>query len=164
MEKVVTWTKGLFESSYQIFCNGEICGSLIFETWSNHAFGIMSKNNYRFKANGFSDTSTTIYGGNNETLGTIKFHLWQAKAVVSLTGQPDLYWQYTNTWLSQWRMSNNQNTTLNYKSSSGKGLVIGTNLNDELALLIGIYIQEYYARVLFAIIGFVVLMGIFRRF
>ena len=164
MEKVVTWTKGLFESSYQIFCNGEICGSLIFETWSNHAFGIMRKNNYRFRAKGFADNSTVILGLNDEPIGEIKFQIWQAKAVISLKGQADFYWKYSNNWLNQWAMSNNQTTTLNYKSSRGKGFVVGNNLDDELALLIGIYIQEYYARVFFAVIGFIAAMIIFRRF
>ncbi len=163
MEKVVTWSKGIFESSYQIHCNGEICGSLIFNTWNNHAFGIMRKNNYHFKANGFTDLTTTIYGINNEKIGQITFQIWQFKAVISLTGQPDFTWQYTNSWLSQWRMNNGENL-LHYKATNGKGMVVGKNLEDELGLLVGIYVKEYFARIFVAIIGFILIMGILRRF
>lgn len=162
MEKVVTWTKGRFESSYQIFCNSQICGNLIFETWNNHAFGIMSQKNYHFKANGLKFT-TNIYGDNNQPLGVISFNIWQLKAVIILQDQTSFSWHYTNSWLSEWRINNFQGTTLNYKASNGGGLVNGEHLDDELVLLTGIYVKEFFSRLLLAVIGFIVAVFILRR-
>lgn len=162
MEKVVTWTKGVFDSSYQIYCNGQICGSLIFGTWNNHAFGIMSQKNYRFKANGFSNVSTTIYGDNKQELGLITFHIWQLKAIIALKDQTPFSWSYTNSWLSEWSISNYKDTQLHYKAANGSGTVNGQNLDHELALLAGIYVKEFFSRILISFIAFVALMVALR--
>ncbi|WP_199118996.1 hypothetical protein [Pedobacter sp. ASV28] len=163
MEKIVTWTKGVFDSSYQIFCDGQICGNLIFETWNNHALGIMSKKNYHFRSNGFSNVTTTIYGDHNEQLGVITYHPWQLKATVVLKDQTPFSWGYTNGWLSQWDISNYQDTQLHYKASTGAGTVHGQNLDHELALLAGIYIKEFFSRILVSLIFFIVITVTIRQ-
>jgi len=162
MEKIVTWTKGVFDSSYQIFCNGQICGNLIFETWNNHAVGIMSQTNYQFKCKGFTDTTVTIYGDNHAELGTIKMNVWQMRAIINLPGQTPLSWNYSNAWLNEWTVSNHQDTHLHYKSSSGSGMVAGQNLDHELALLAGFYIREFFSRLLVAFISMVAILVILR--
>ncbi len=162
MEKVITWTKGVFNSSYQIFSNGQICGNLIFETWNNHALGIMSKRNYYFRRKSFTDTTTTIYGNNHEELGTINFHIWQFRAIVTLKNQIPYSWNYSNGWLSEWIVSNHQNTHLTYKASSGSGTVMGQGLDEELIVLAGFYIREYFSRLLMIFIGFVAIMVALR--
>ncbi|WP_113662306.1 hypothetical protein [Pedobacter nanyangensis] len=162
MEKIVTWTKGVFDSSYQIFCNGQICGNLIFETWNNHAVGIMSQTNYHFKCKGFIDTAVTIYGDNHVELGHIKMNVWQMRAIINLPGQIPLTWNYSNAWLNQWTISNHQDTQLHYKSSSSSGMVNGQNLDHELALLVGLYIREFFSRLLVAFISLIAIMVIIR--
>lgn len=164
MEKVVTWTKGIFNSSYQIFCNGQICGNLIFETWNNHAFGIMSQKNYHFKSRGFTNVNTTIYGDNHEELGMITFHLWQFKAIIALKNQIPFSWNYSNGWLSEWMVSNHQNTQLHFKASSGAGIVMGQDLDNELILLAGLYVKEFFSRVLVSFISIIAAMVIIRGF
>jgi hypothetical protein len=163
MKKIVTWTKGIFDSSYQIFGDGEICGNLIFETWNNHALGIMSQKNYHFRAKGFSNVTTTIYGDNNEELGVITFQVWQMRAVVTLKNQPPFSWNYTNAWLNKWSMSNYQDTQLHYHSKTGSGVVNGQNLDHELALLAGIYIKEFFSRLLVLFIAFIAIMVVVRK-
>lgn len=161
MEKVVTWTKGIFDSSYQIFCDGQICGNLIFETWNNNAFGIMSQKNYHFKRNGFSNV-TTIYDDNHKELGLINFQMWQFRAVITLKDQPPLSWNYSNSWLSSWNLTNYQETQLNFKASSGTGMVIGENLDNELALLAGLYVKEFFSRILVTFMAFIAIMVALR--
>lgn len=162
MDKVITWTKGVFDSSYQIFSDGQICGNLIFETWYNHAFGIMSQKNYHFRTKGFSNITTTIYGDNNEELGIITFHLWQFRAIISLKNQTPFTWNYSNSWLSSWNLSNHQDTQMHFRASSGSGTVTGINLNNELALIAGLYIKEFFSRILVAFIAFVAIMVVLR--
>ena len=162
MEKTVTWTKGVFDSSYQIFSNGQICGNLIFNTWDNHAVGIMSQTNYQFKSKGFTDTTVTIYGDNHAELGNIKMNVWQMRAIINLPGKIPLTWNYSNGWLNQWTISNHQETQIHYKANSGSGMVMGQNLEDELALLAGIYIREFFSRLLVAFISLVAVLVIIR--
>ena len=164
MNKVVTWTKGTFDSTYQVFCDGQICGNLIFETWNNHALGIMWQKSYKFKANGPSNLSTVILGSNEEELGRITFHIWQLKAIITLKDQQPFTWQFTNNWLSEWSMNNSIGVKLDYKAGSGRGVVNGENLNDELTLLAGIYVKEYFSRILFALIAFTAIIVVSRRF
>lgn len=162
MEKVVNWTKGIFDSSYQIFCNGQICGNLMFETWNNNAIGIMSQKNYHFKCSGWFNTVTTIYDDQHFNLGTIHFNFWQLKAVVNLKNETPLSWNYTNGWLSQWSISNYQNTHLQYKAKNGTGTVSGQNIDHEFTLIVGLYIKEFFARILVAFIIFVAIMVVIR--
>lgn len=163
MEKVVTWTKGIFDSSYQIFCNGQICGNLIFETWNNEAFGIMSQKNYYFKRQSFISATTKIYGDNYIELGHIDFNFWQMRAVISLKDQTAPFsWNYTNGWLNQWAVSNYQETQLHYKASTGSGVIMGQNLDNELALLTGFYIKEVFSRILSMFIIFIAMMVVLR--
>lgn len=162
MEKIVTWSKGIFDSSYQIFCNGQICGNLIFETWNNHAFGIMSQKNYHFRRKGFSNIVSTIYGDNHEELGNITFHMWQFRAVINLKGQAPLSWNYSNSWLSSWNLTNYQDTHLNFKASSGTGIIRGNNLDNELALLAGLYVKEFFSRMLVTFIAFIAILVALR--
>ncbi len=162
MEKIVTWTKGIFNSTYQILCNGEICGNLIFETWNNHAFGIMSKQDYHFKCSGFTDIKTIIYNNNHEQIGLITFHIWQFRAVISLKDQVPFSWNYSNGWLSSWDVSNHQNTQLHFKASSGSGIIIGEGLDNELILLAGLYVKEFFSRVLVSFISIIAILVIVR--
>ncbi len=162
MEKTVTWTKGVFDSSYQIFREGQICGNLIFNTWDNHTVGIMSQTNYQFKTKSFIDNTVTIYGDNHAELGNIKMNVWQMRAIINLPGQIPLSWNYSNGWLNQWTISNHQNTQIHYKASSGSGMVIGQNLEDELALLAGLYIREFFSRLLVAFISILAMLVILR--
>jgi hypothetical protein len=162
MEKIVTWVKGIFDSSYQIFCNGQICGNLIFNTWDNHAVGIMSQTNYQFKCKGYTDTTVTIYGDNQVELGHIKMNIWQMRAIINLPGQTPLSWNYSNAWLSKWTISNHQNTQIHYKTSSSSGIVTGQNLDDEFVLLVGLYIREFFSRLLVAFISLIAIMVIIR--
>ena len=162
MEKVVKWTKGVFDSSYQIFCNGQICGNLIFETWNNNAFGIMSQKNYGFKCSGFLNSTTIIYGHNHEQLGTITFHMWQFRAIINLKDQVPFSWNYSNSWLSSWNVSNHQDTQLHFKASSGSGMILGENLDNELLLLAGLYIKEFFTRLLLVFMVFLVFMVVLR--
>ncbi|GAB1464319.1 hypothetical protein [Pedobacter sp.] len=162
MEKAVTWTKGMFHSAHQILCDGQICGNLIFETWNNHAFGIMWQKNYHFRCNGFLNTTATIYGDNQEELGTITFHIWQFRAIITLKNEVPFSWNYSNSWLSSWNVSNHQDTQLHFRASSGSGMILGENLDNELLLLAGLYIKKFFTRLLLAFMVFLVFMVVLR--
>lgn len=146
MEKYLTWTKGLFDSDYQIFEQGQIKNSLHFNSWKNEARSVGLQQNFLFITQGFTNPTTTIYDDKNTVLGTINYNSWQTKATITLTSGTQLAWSFSNGWLSSWMITNFKDKQINYNSSSSSGTII-TNTDDQLMLLAGIFIKEYYARI-----------------
>lgn len=164
MSKKIKWAKGVLDSSYIIFSNDVVLGNLSFDTWNNHAFGIMAKQSYHFKPNGLTANSTTIYNDKQEKIGEILFHFWQFKAVVHLENEQPLWWQYTNSWLTNWRLSYPDGKETNYIATTGAGTIEGTSLENELAMIAGLYIKESFSRVLSTFIIIIAIVLLSRAF
>lgn len=60
-------------------------------------------------------------------------------------------WSFTNSWLSNWSITDFKEKNISYKSKSGTG-VIESTASDEIMLLTGIFIRECYARILVVIL------------
>jgi len=162
MEKYLTWTKGLFDSDYQIFEQGRIKNSLLFNSWKNEARSVGLQQNFLFTTQGFTNPTTTIYDDNNAILGTITYNSWQTKATLTLASGSQMAWSFTNGWLSNWMITNFNDKQINYNSSSTSGTII-SNTDDELMLLAGIFIKEYYTRIFILLVMMVVFIPIFTR-
>lgn len=145
MDAILTWTKGLFESNYQIFSNGQIKNSLLFNTWRNEAQGIGANQNYYFRTSGFLHPTTTILNQQMEQIGTISYNSWQTKATLQMKSGEQFLWNFTNGWYSKWIISNFQDKQILFDSNSSNG-VISTNTDDEVILLAGLFIREYHSR------------------
>jgi len=146
MEKHLTWTKGIFENTYQLFENGQIVNTLFFDTWKNEARTIGKENSFLFKTNSYFDSNTQILTGNGEIVGTISFDLWQTKAVVNLTSGEQFACNFNNYWLSKWTITNFKDKQLFYYANTSSG-TITADTDDELILLSGLFIREHYSRV-----------------
>jgi len=163
MERYYIWRKEIFNSHYQIYAQNEIKGSLIFNHASNSARGIAAKN-YYFMTQGYLHPVTVIRDENFTEIGKIEYHFWKLKASVHLTNQTHAFWQFGNGRLSQWSITSNNapdstgisdtgsassrfaNTTqIRYKSKTGAGW-IQSDIDDELLLLTGLYIREFFSR------------------
>ncbi len=147
MEKQLTWTKGYFDSNYQLFDLGNISGSILFENWNNNAKGIALTKSCSFKTEGFTNPTTHILNENNEVIGVIKYESWQTKATITMTSGAIYGWSFTNSWLSNWMITDFKQQKITYKSNSGNGN-IQASATDEIMLLTGIFIREFYARIL----------------
>lgn len=156
MEKYLTWTKGLFDSNYQIFEQGQIKNSLLFNSYKNEARSVGAQQNLLFVTQGFTNQTTIIYDGKNLVLGKITYNSWQARATVTLNSGVQLAWRFTNGWLSNWEITNFTDKKINYNSSSSSGTII-SNTDDELMLIAGLFIKEYYARILILILLIVII-------
>lgn len=150
MERLLTWRKGIFDSNYQLYTNSEIKGSLIFSSWKNNARGIASKN-YYFTTEGFLNPITKIRDENHHQIGVITYNSWKLKATVTFNDLDHASWGYTNSWLSQWTISNHRDKHIHYHSSTGAGTAQSNN-DDELLLLSGLYIREFFSRALILIV------------
>ncbi len=158
MEAILTWTKGLFESNYQIFSNGQIRNSLLFNTWKNEAQGIGINQNYYFRTSGFLNPTTQVFNQQQELIGTISYNSWQTKATINMNSGEQYMWNFTNGWYSKWAVGNFQGKQILFDSNSSSG-VISTNTDDEVLLLIGLFIREFHSR-LFIFLILIILIPI----
>ena len=162
MEKYLTWTKGIFESTYQLFENGQIKGSLFFDTWKNQAKGMLEDKNVSFQTNGFLDSTTQIYAGNAELIATITFEIWQTKATVHFKSGAQYMFQFTNGWYTKWMITDLNKQRITYDSDTSSGRIV-SNTTDEVMLFAGLYIKECFNRWLMLFIFLIVLIPIISR-
>ena len=160
MQRLLTWRKGLFDSNYQLYTNGEIKGSLIFSSWKNNARGIALKN-YYFTTEGFLNPITKIRDENHHQIAVINYNSWKLKATVTFNDLDHASWSYTNGWLSQWAITNHRDKQIHYQSATGTGAV-NSNNDDELMLLIGLFIREFFSRALIIVIMIIVISMVAR--
>ena len=162
MEHHLTWTKGLFESSYQLFENGQIKSSLFFDTWKNEARCVGFSGNYLFKTSGFASPTTQIISENNEVIGVITYNSWKSRATVNMNNGEQFIWTFANAWHSQWTITDFKEKSNHYRSISGGGNAMSNN-DDMVMLLAGLFIKEYYNRIFIFIIIIVVIIPIITR-
>ncbi|MES2418077.1 MAG: hypothetical protein V4541_07795 [Bacteroidota bacterium] len=163
MKQLLTWTKGLFDSNYQIYNNSQIRASLHFSSWKNNARGIALHKNYYFTTEGFFNPVTKIRDENFQDIGVITYHSWQLKATITFTNLEHASWGYTNGWLSQWSISNHREKQIQYRSSTASGTILSNN-EDELLLLSGVFIREYFSRIMILILIIIFLPALIRGF
>lgn len=156
-----TWNKGLFDSNYQIFTEGKISGSLLFDNWKNEAKGMGLTTNISFKTEGFLTPKTNIFNDKNEIIGIITYESWQTKATINMASGEIFGWSFTNSWLSNWSITDFKEKNISYQSKSGTGTIEST-ASDEIMLLTGIFIRECYARILVVIL-FLLIIPAFSR-
>lgn len=150
MQELLTWRKGLFDSNYQLYANGEIKGSLIFSSLKNNARAIALKN-YYFTTEGFLNPITKIRDENHNQIGIINYHPWQLKATVTFNDLEPASWSYTNGWLSHWTITNHSDKHIQYQSTTAAGTA-HINTDDELLLFSGFFIREFFSRAMILII------------
>lgn len=156
-----TWNKGLFDSNYQIFTEGKISGSLLFDNWKNEAKGMGLTTNISFKTEGFLTPKTNILNDKNEIIGIITYESWQTKATINMASGEIFGWSFTNSWLSNWSITDFKEKSISYQSKSGTGTIEST-ASEEIMLLTGIFIRECYARILVVIL-FLLIIPAFSR-
>ncbi|WP_316783504.1 hypothetical protein [Pedobacter frigiditerrae] len=162
MESYLTWNKGIFESNYQIFERGKISCTMFFDTWRSEAKAISQSKNYRFKDDGLYGTTTQIFDGNNELIGFINYDDWKTKANITLNSGEKYALDFTNTWHSQWIITNFNDKQIKYDSSTSSGTVV-SNTDDELMLLIGFYAREHFTKMFMLLIFIVIFIPIIYR-
>ena len=161
MSVFLTWNKGFFDSNYQLFENGQITGSLLFDNWKSEAKGMSLTTNISFKTEGFLSAKTNILNDKNQIIGVINYESCQTKATITMTSGEIFGWSFTNSWLSNWVITDFKDKNISYKSNSGNG-IISSSATDETMLLTGIFIREFYARILVVIV-FLFIVPTFSR-
>lgn len=162
MEQFLTWTKGTFESNYQIFQEGQIKTSLVFDNWKNEARTLFSSTNLLFRANGIFDTTVQVLGDDGNFLGNINFEMWQTRATITLKDGEQAAFAFAGSWYTQWSITDAKGTQISYQSNSNSGR-IHANTDDQMLLIIGLFIREYYTRRFFMLMMFAAFLCIFTN-
>jgi len=157
MEQVLYWRKGLFDSNYQVFDQQQLKFSMNFSSWQNSAIATTQSGIYLLKSEGFSKPETRILNNQNETLATITYDWLGFKARVVFASGETLDWRYQNSWLSRWSLNNLKDKQILFSASAGNGN-IHSNVNDDMLVLTGLFIREYYSRLLFGLIILIIIL------
>ncbi|MCZ4244241.1 hypothetical protein [Pedobacter punctiformis] len=161
MEQTLIWRKGLFDSNYQVYAGGLLKFSLSFSSWKNSAIATTKEGIFLLKSNSLSNSETIILNNKSEILGRVVYDLLSFKATIILSTGEQFDWSYQNSWLSRWTLNNRSDKQIIFSSSSGSG-IINSNINEDLLLIIGLYVREYYSRLISLFIIAICMLCIFR--
>lgn len=154
MQRKLRWAKGFFSSLYKIYSNGEQIGSLKDKAFSQSAVGKLNNKEYLFQTKGFFNQKTQIIDTSvNKTMGEIKYNNWMTKATITINNKT-INWKYDNMWNTKWSVFNSEEINIKYSGNSTGGQ-IDSNTDDELLLLSGLFITNYYWQIT---IGILVIM------
>ena len=150
MQLNYNWRKGIFSESYQIFNNETQVGSLSNKCFSQTAYGELNEEKYTFKTCGVFKQHTQIIENYNKIVGEITYNNWMNKATININGQQfDL--KYDNIWNTKWSISSLNETQISYNSSTCIGQ-IQSNTDNQLLILSGLFVANYYLQMTLAVL------------
>ena len=155
MNKNLNWLKDTFDSKYQVFDKGILTFALNFSSFKNSAIATTQDGIFLFKSLGVSKPESHILNNKNEVLAVITFQWLELKANIEFRGGEKYLFRFQKTWLTEWTINNGTDKQIFYKSKSGSGLV-NSNVDDEILILIGLYVKEYFSRLIILFFVFVV--------
>jgi len=137
------WKKGIFSDTYRVYSNNQHIGELKNRTFSQSSPGKINGNSYTFRTKGFFKQHTEIIdNSDNSVIGEIAYSNWMTKAFISINEREHI-WKYDNIWNTKWSIRDSDNEIINYKGSSSSGQ-IESDANNDLLLLTGLYVTNYY--------------------
>lgn len=151
MDYDFNWNKDTLDSKYLVLSNGTLKYTLNFESWHNSAIATTQNGIFLFKTQAFGKTETLLVDNKNEVLAAIKFNFSSLNALVKFTDGSEFKFVYRKNRITEWSLNNGIDKQVFYKANTGSGL-IKSNVENELVILTGLYIKEYYARLLFLFI------------
>jgi hypothetical protein len=159
MKTSLTWTKGVFSNLYKIYAGGDSIGDLKESSFSQSAKGSIRGREYLFRTHGFFNQSTEIIDSlNHKIVGKIQYNSWRSKATITLNGKT-INWKYDNVWNTQWSLSDSDGTVMRFNSSTTKGQ-IDAGPDDELLVLTGLFVKNYYMQMAFVVIFIAVIIPV----
>ena len=143
MKNSLRWKKGVFSETYRIYSNDQEIGKMKNKTFSQSAIGEINGKSYTFKTKGLFKQHTEIYDNiDNSIIGGIGYNNWMTKAFLSIRDKKST-WKYDNIWNTKWSIYNLDGVEIKYSGSSTGGQ-IDSNTEDDLLLLTGLYVTNYY--------------------
>ncbi|MDB4323772.1 hypothetical protein N9963_00030 [Crocinitomicaceae bacterium] len=151
MQNKFSWKKGLFSSLYKIYSNGQQIGILKDKMFSQTSNGEINGEKYTFKTKGIFKQHTEIIDNQEEkVIGQISYNNWMTKATISIFDKTFI-WKYENIWNTKWSVIDSEGNSINYSGDSTSGKIEST-LEDDLLLLTGLFVTNYFWQITIVII------------
>lgn len=150
MQKKYRWEKGLFSTTYKIYSQQKVIGMLEGSSLTRKIIGQINGVPYTFRTNGFFCQETKIMDSTNQVIGNIAYNTWRTKATI-IINEKIINWKYDNIWNTQWSLFDTAGTHIKCTGSSLNGK-IESNTEDDLLLLCGLFVTNYYWQTSIAII------------
>jgi hypothetical protein len=155
MKTMFSWRRGTLSSTYEIFEDENLIGKLKDATFSQTSEGLINQKGYQFKTRGFFKQETQIIDAvSNQVIGTITYNSWMSRANIQFTDRL-VRWKYDNTWQTRWSLYNEDGVQVKYAGGMSKG-TIECDTPDDLLILTGLFVTNYYRQ-----IGIAIMVAVF---
>ena len=150
MKNVFTWKRRAFSTTYKILSGEKIVGELTDRTFKQIAHGFIRNKKYIFRTKGlFKQETTIIDGKNNQEIGMIGYGSMMTKATITFSDRA-LFWKYDNRWQTKWSIFDDAGIHMKFSGRSFSG-IIESDGADELLVLTGLFVTNYYQQAMIAI-------------
>lgn len=140
----LTWKTKLFKNKYDIFQNEKHIGELRSSLWSKTCRGELNGKKHIFKTKGFFTPETQILNPENNSIeGQIFFSTWKAKTRIVIGGK-EYIWAFDNFFHTKWSICCDGKTIIDYKTYNFSGDINTVSLNDDLVILSGLFIKNFF--------------------
>ncbi len=159
MAKSYFWRKGIFSHTHNLYFEGEKIGYVKENSWNMSGIGVIRDKKYRFTIKGvFHQESEIIDRNDNKVLGNIKYSSWFSKAKIELNGQK-YQWKSQNGFKTRWQIIRDNTTLVKFSGGSHKG-TIQSDEDQELLIILGLFVNNYYTQFIALIIIFIIVFVI----
>jgi hypothetical protein len=156
----LNWKKPLLGCSFKLFSDKIEVGHLKDSEFSRSAFGSLNDQNLKFTAKSHFHPNTVIRDLNTDKIvGKISYSNWYFKAKIELNGQV-AFWKFSNLWETKWGLFNKQGLKLAFRGHAHKGSIKLNEANDAMVLA-GLYVSNYYWRLMAVLIACILPLFIF---
>ena len=150
MKTKLTWKKGAFSTTYQIYWDERSIGQLQNQSFRQTSEGRINNKKYSFVTKGvFKQETRIINGESNKVIGRITYNSMKSRASIQLSDRT-LSWKYDNIWQTRWRIYDEKQTLMRFEGKSLKGS-IEFEQADDLLVLTGLYVTNYYQQAMIAV-------------
>jgi hypothetical protein len=150
MKTVLNWKKGTFSTTSHIYYGEKKIGELRNYTFKQTSEGFIRNKKYRFQTKGLFKQETRILDGTgNQVLGTISYGSMMSRATIRFKYRT-VSWKYNNGWQTRWSLFNDQGILMKFAGSFSKGS-IECNEEDDLLVLTGMFVTNYFQQAMIAI-------------
>lgn len=151
MKTILSWKRGAFSTTYQIYSGERSIGQLHNQSFKQTSQGRINKKRYAFKTKGVFKQETQILDGDSKkVLGNISYNSMMTKATIQLSDRT-VFWKYDNGWQTKWRIFDDTHTLMKFAGKSTRGSIEYENA-DDLLVLTGLFVTNYYQQAMIAIL------------
>ncbi|MCL3782577.1 hypothetical protein EMN47_19505 [Prolixibacteraceae bacterium JC049] len=151
MTIALKWKKGLFSDTSTIYSGYNAVGKLKCESFNNLATAELNDKHFRFKSKSFLGGDIVVFDqSTNERVGEITFNTFSTKAKI-YTDSGLVLWRSLDIWGKRWVVFNDKGEKIKYSSEMTEGNLI-SDFDDELLILIGLYIPSFLSRITITIV------------